>query len=219
MIKTFQATIVFLVDTTSSIGTLDFRRQKEFVKSVAKSFNVCQDSSQAAIITYSSLTSQKRPTDIYKDLSAFEQAVDKSQYMGGLRRLHLAIDTAEQLLRTVSPSQKRIVVILTGGQPLIQDALSLKQSFKTLRNAGNGAFVVAIGNNYDKDEFLPAVDWPEDIFSVSSFDNLLPRACSISKAIAKRTGNEWALFSTDNELTSSLISTPYRSRHYNTVPN
>ena len=203
------------MDTTSPIGTLDFRRQKEFVKSVAKSFNVCQDSSQAAIITYGSLTSQKRPTD----LSAFEQAVDKSQYMGGLRRLHLAIDTAEQLLRTVSPSQKRIVVILTGGQPLIQDALSLKQSFKTLRNAGNGAFVVAIGNNYDKDEFLPAVDWPEDIFSVSSFDNLLPRACSISKAIAKRTGNEWALFSTDNELTSSLISTPYRSGQYNTVPN
>lgn len=189
VVKTFQAAIVFLVDTTSFIGSLDFRSQKQFVKSVAKSLNVCQENSQAAIITYGSTSSQPRPSDIYDDLNSFEQAVDRSRYVGGSRRLHYAVDNGEALLRSVSSKVQKIVVILTGGKmSSAQDAPLLKLSFKTLRAAGNKAFIVAIGSDHDKEELLPAVDRPEDIFSVSSFENLVSRACPISKAIAERAG-------------------------------
>ena len=189
VIKTFRAAIVFLVDTSSFVGTLDFRSQKDFVKSVARSLNVGTGKSQAAIITYGSSASQPGPSDMYDTLPSFERAVDGSRYIGGARRLRFAVDNAVTLLRTVTTNVHKVVVILTGGkQSVQQDVQPLKESFKTLRASGTKAFVVAIGDDHDKQEFLPAVYRPEDIFTVVSFENLVHQAWPTSKAIAERAG-------------------------------
>ena len=182
---------MFLVDTSSFVGTVGFRSQKEFVKSMANSLNLGKGNSQAAIITYGFTSSQPRPSDIYDNLPAFEQAVDDSLYIGGPRRLRYAIDRAETLLTTVRPEVLKIVVMLTSGkQSEPQDVPFLKESFKTLRSLCIKVFAVAIGNDHDKEELLPAVDRSEDIFTVATFGILAQQAQPISKAITERSGPE-----------------------------
>lgn len=189
IIKTLRAAIVFLVDTSSFVGTLGFRSQKEFVKSIASSFNLGKGNSQAAIITYGFTSSQPRPSDIYDNLTAFEQAVDDAIYIGGRRRLRYAVDGAETLLRTVRPEFLKIVVLLTSGkQSEPQDVPFLKESFKTLSALCIKVFAVAIGNDHDREELLPAVDRSEDIFTVATFGSLAQQAQPISKAITERAG-------------------------------
>lgn len=185
------------MDTSSLVGTLGFRSQKEFVKSMARSFNLGEGNSQAAIITYGFTSSQPRPSDIYDNLPAFERAVDDSLYLGGPRRLRYAVDRAETLLQTVKPEVLKIVVMLTSGkQSEPQDVPFLKESFKTLRALCIKVFAVAIGNDHDQGELLPAVDRSEDIFTVATFGNLVQQAQPMSKAITERTGPEKSFFIT-----------------------
>ena len=186
---------MFLVDTSSFVGASGFRSQKEFVKSMASSFNLGEGNSQAAIITYGFTSIRPRPSDIYDNLPAFEQAVDDSLYIGGARRLRYAVDRAEALLRTVRQGVLKIVIMLTSGkQSEPQDVPLLKESLKTLRALCIKVFAVAIGNDHDKEELLPAVDRSEDIFTVTTFGSLAQQAQPMSKAITERSGPEKRFF-------------------------
>ena len=189
MVKTFTADIVFLVDTSSSVGTLDFRSQKQFVKSMAKSLNVAPEKSRAGIITYGATSSQPDSAGMYASLSAFEASVDGSRYIGGPRRTHLAVDSADALLRAARPNVHKVVVLLTGGnQSFTQEVSSLAQSFKALRSSGAKVFVVAIGSIHQMVRLHPAVERLEDIFRLASFETLVQQAWNTSKTIAERTG-------------------------------
>jgi len=156
---------------------------------MAGSFNLGKGGSQAAIITYGSTSSQPRPPHIYDNLTAFERAVDDALYIGGPRRLRYAVDRAETLLRTIRPEIQKIVIMLTSGkQSEPQDVPFLKESFKTLHALCIKVFAVAIGNDHDKEELLPAVDRSEDIFTVATFGSLAQQAQPVSKAITERSG-------------------------------
>lgn len=103
--------------------------------------------------------------------------------------MNYAVDRAEALLRTARPNAYKLVVLLTGGkQSFLQDVPLLKQSFQALRGSGAKAFVIAIGSTHEKDELLPAVEKPEDIFGATSFETLVQQAWQTSKEIAERTG-------------------------------
>ncbi|XP_068690493.1 collagen alpha-3(VI) chain-like [Montipora foliosa] len=185
VVKTFKADIVFLVDTSSSVGSLHFRSQKQFVKSMAKSLNVAPGKSRAAIVTYGASSDR---SDMHASLSTFEEAVDSSRYIRGRRRTHLAVNDADSLLQTSRPDAQKVVVLLSGGrESSSQDIATLKQSFRTLRASGTKIFVIAIGSNYNEEDFFPAVERFEDIFTVSSFDTLVSQAWLTSKSIAERT--------------------------------
>ena len=189
VVKTFTADVVFLVDTSSSVGTLDFRSQKQFVKSMAKSLNVAPGNSRAAIITYGAASSQPDSPGLHASLSTFQPSVDGSQYIGGSRRMHLAVDSATGLLRTARLNVYKVVVLLTGGnQSFPQEVSLLAQSFKALRASGAKVFVVAIGSNHQIDGLRPVVERLEDIFRVASFETLVQEAWNTSRAIAERTG-------------------------------
>ena len=206
MIKTFKADIVFLVDTSSLVGVLDFRSQKQFVKSMAKSLNVAPENSRAAIVTYGSTSSQPDSSAMHVSLSSFDRAVDGSQYIGGPRRMHYAIDIADALLRTARANVSKVVFLLTGGkQSFLQDVPLLKQSFKTLSASGTDVFVITIGSDHEKRELLPGVRRPEDIFAVTSFETLLQHAWNTSKAIAERVG-KITLFQKESKKEGPLIN-------------
>ena len=189
MIETFFGDIVFLVDTSSQMGTSNFESQKRFVKLVAKSLNVGPERSRAAIITYGNTSTQLDDSDLFSSLPEFYRAVDGSRFIGGPRRMNYAVDGAEKLLRTANRNVYKLTVLLTAGKQFYQqDIILLEQSFKKLRETGTKTFVVAIGNDYDNTELLPGVEAAEDIFSVVSFDGLARQAWQTSKEIAERTG-------------------------------
>lgn len=185
MVEAFKADVVFLVDTSSSVGTLDFRSQKQFVKSMARSLNVAPGKSRAAIVTYGTTSD---PSEMQTHLSTFQRAVDVSRFIQGQRRMHLAVNDASSLLRAARPDVHKIVVLLSGGRESPQDVTLLMQSLRTLRASGAKIFVISIGRDHSMDNFYPAVERLEDIFKVSSFDNLVPLAWKMSETIAKRAG-------------------------------
>ena len=103
--------------------------------------------------------------------------------------MHLAVDSADALLRTARPNVHKVVVLLTGGnQSFTEEVSSLAQSFKALRSSGAKVFVVAIGSIYQMERLHPAVERLEDIFRLASFETLVQQAWNTSKTIAERTG-------------------------------
>lgn len=185
MVKAFKADVVFLVDTSSSVGTLNFRSQKQFVKSMARSLNVEPGKSRAAIVTYGTTSDA---SEMQTRLSAFERAVDASRFIRGERRMHLAVNDASSLLQAARPDVHKIVFLLSGGRESTPDVTLFRQSLRTLRASGAKIYVILIGADHSMDDFHPAVERLEDIFTVSSFDNLVSLSRKMSETITKRAG-------------------------------
>lgn len=110
--------IGFVLDSSRSMSTTDYRKQKEFVKQIAATFSISPRTSRAGAIVYSDdavITAQFGQFPYIED---FSQAVDAFEYMGKRTRIDKALKVAAETLFTESagarPENENIMIILTG---------------------------------------------------------------------------------------------------------
>lgn len=177
------ADIVFLVDASDGVNSLNFNKEKAFVKVLAKRFNVSPGKSRAAVIAFGSSSTLAIDFDSYNDFPAFETLLDRVSSVGGARRIDKAFETAAQVLRDSRPSVPKMVVLLTTGrQPL--NAPSLAESAVPLHSIGAMFYVVSIANDLDRKYFEVLVeDSTAHVSDVSSFDSLNDVLSQVTRGI------------------------------------
>ena len=181
--------VVFLVDASSSVTSLNFHMEKKFVKAMARSLNVSPEKSRGSVIVYGSKTDVVLSLKEFTNLDGFKRAVESSSYIDGSRRMDLALDAAAAVMNQARGNVTKIVVLLTAGmQSLTNIPDPLSNAVKPLRELGVQTFVVSIGSEPDKREILSAVEDPRDILEVPSFEVLLPQTAVMSTSIAERLG-------------------------------
>lgn len=74
-----------------------------------------QGKSRGAAVTYGSFPQLVISFDQYHTPSAFEQAIDKSAWIGGKRRIDRALERAASVLAGGRPTSPKLVVLLTNG--------------------------------------------------------------------------------------------------------
>lgn len=75
------ADIAFIVDSSGSIGSVDYAKTKYFVYSIANALNISASGAHAGVVIYSEIA--KRPikfTD-HMDIKGFQKAVYDLEYM------------------------------------------------------------------------------------------------------------------------------------------
>ena len=183
------ADIVFLVDSSSSVTSINFRLEKKFVNAMARSLNASPNKSRASVIVYGSTNYVVLSLEEFTDLDDFKLAVDSASYIDGPRRMDLALDAAAAVMNRTRENVPKIVVLLTSG---VQSPTStpdpLGDVVRPLRDLGVQTFVVSIGSEPDKRELVSLVESPRDIFELPSFEALLPQTDEVTKSIAERTG-------------------------------
>lgn len=183
----FSADIAFVVDSSFEVGRDNYNKEKDFVKSLAKTLNLATGKSRGSVIIYSSVASTAIKFDDHSNSTTFDKAVDNLPYLGTLRRMDLGLREGAAVMTEARPGVPRIVVLLTTGrQGLSRD--SLDESVKPLKDLGVKVFVVAIGSRPDDQELLPVVDQPDDLLGVSSFNDLASQTRPIAKHIVNNTG-------------------------------
>jgi uncharacterized protein YegL len=179
--------IVFVVDSSSTVDRTNYKKERDFVKSLARALNVARGKSRASMITYGRNSRIETKFDGYRTTSEFEQIVEDALYMGGARRMDRALDTTAQVLSHARTQAKKTVVFFTAGREGL-GAKSLESAVRPVRDRGAKVFVVAFGDQPDIKQLISLVDQPEDIFRIPSFTGLKKRVVPTSRIIAARSG-------------------------------
>ena len=77
------AAVVFLIDSSINVEKNDFKRQREFVISLAKAFKIPENGARASVITYGRFA---RPSVQFKDsadFARFKNSMLKTSIIGG----------------------------------------------------------------------------------------------------------------------------------------
>lgn len=174
------ADIVFLGDSSSDVPRWRFDEQKEFVKKLSKFFNIAPEGSRASFISYGS--AQILVGGFHNTPSAFDSAVTSTSFVGGGRRLDLAVNAALKLFKESRPGVSKVLVLITAGRNSPGSA-PLNTYTQKLQDLGVNTYVVTIGALPDANSLLPIVDKRSDIIPVSSYDRLPSRINDIQLII------------------------------------
>lgn len=181
------ADIIFMVDSSGLVGNENYQKEKEFIKSLARLVNVTSEKSRIAVIAYS--RSPILAVQFDKSLDEFDKRVDEMPLLGGSeRRMDVVLQTAGKVLNTDRQHVPKIAILLTAGRQ-IPGGISLDTATQRLRSLNATILVLAIGQQYNKQELVPVVAEEEDLFELPSFDALVSNARTIGQAIEEKSGN------------------------------
>ena len=177
--------VVFLVDSSRGVGEDDYRREKEFIKSLASHFNLHPSGARGTVVIYGN-----QPSAVvgFDDLQFIEK-VDAAPLLGTPRRTDRALELAKRVFSTSKPGNRKILVLVTAGQQ-VTGSRPLREFAEPLRKLGTQRFVVVLGNKPDDRTLLPLVDRFQDIIRVPSSDRLSSQSQVISKQIREKPGNQ-----------------------------
>lgn len=155
-------------------------KQKDFVKRLAKIFNVGKGSRAAAII-YSDDPILSIDFDLYNNQKDFLEGIENLPYIMQRTRIDKALTMASQVLLDSRPGFPKAVIIMTDGrQTRDPDYVSLDKAAAPLHQAGARVLVVGIGPQISVPGLELMVKDRSDVFTVRSFDALVNAASVIA---------------------------------------
>lgn len=172
------------MDSSSAVPLVDYKKEKVFVKYLARYLNVSPGNSRAALITYGNRAAEVVGFDLNRPLSNFEAAVDRAPFAGGDRRIDRSLDKTSQIMADARPTVRRIVVLLTSGkQASASGSKTPGEAAIPLLKGGVYIYIVAVSLKPDVSELRPVVQESSHIFRMSSFDDLRTRWTTVGEII------------------------------------
>ncbi|XP_067022999.1 collagen alpha-4(VI) chain-like [Acropora muricata] len=188
--------LAFIVDSSGSIGSKNYLKEKHFIKQLARSFGVAPGQSRAALVLYSNSASVKAGFDQYPTLEQFHKSVDDLPYEKGFTRIDLALQKANQeVFPQARKGVPKIAILITDGkQTKTADSKGLREASEPLRRAGVRVLAVGVGSGVDSDELRLVTESDDDVVVAQSFPDLLvqignltSRACELAEPPACQT--------------------------------
>lgn len=94
---------IFLIDSSDEVTTDVYERQKDIIKSITRSFDIGLAKTRVAVIAYSDRGRNVIEFDTYGNILDLHKGIDTIPYLGGRRRLDVAVTQANALLSETRP--------------------------------------------------------------------------------------------------------------------
>ncbi|XP_078329872.1 uncharacterized protein LOC111103779 isoform X2 [Crassostrea virginica] len=129
--------IVFLLDESGSVGSINFETTKTFVYNFVSYFSIGPNANQISVVTFSSNATEDFSLNRYSSLSTLQSAVLSLSYSGGGTSIGAALDFARlhSFIPThgARPDAAKLVILITDGQSsLSNEADLLKDQYVTI---------------------------------------------------------------------------------------
>ena len=181
------AAVVFLVDSSEKVDSNDFKRQREFVISLAKAFKISENGVRGSVISYGNYS---RPSVQFKDSADFDEFVEatiRTSRIKGLRRMDRALKMAVRMFRDHEKPAPRAVILFTSG-PQRTNLDQLEEARKQLENLGARIYVIAIGPSVVYREVVRLVNSSSDVIQVPTFMDLQSEIHAVGRHVSLRQG-------------------------------
>ncbi|XP_028926619.1 collagen alpha-6(VI) chain isoform X2 [Ornithorhynchus anatinus] len=168
--KMMEADIVFLVDSSGSIGADNFEKMKTFMKNVVNRTKIGADQVQVGLVQFSDINKEEFQLNQYNTKSGVSDAIDRLSQIGRGTLTGSALTFVSDYFHVskgARPNVKKFLVLLTDGKS--QDAV--KEAAIALRQGGVTVYSVGVfGSEYSE---LEEISGSSDmVFYVENFDFL-----------------------------------------------
>ena len=172
--------VIFMLDASKNVSPEDYVRQKEFVKSMVRVLHIRAvepfiRGPRACVIIYSSNAYLIFDFTEYATIEDFETKLDSAVLLRESWKVAKALHLSFKMFSMASTSRKMVAVLVTAGhydEESYVDEESLDASTQGLRDLRARTYIIAIGDVSKSRKLEPLVASPEDIFVVSSTDEL-----------------------------------------------
>uniref|UniRef100_G1TZK2 Collagen type XXVIII alpha 1 chain n=1 Tax=Oryctolagus cuniculus TaxID=9986 RepID=G1TZK2_RABIT len=166
--------LVFVIDSSESVGPKNFQIVKDLVKTLADRIAVDLATTRIGIINYSHQVEEVANLKHFSSKDDFKLAVDNMQYLGEGTYTATALQAANNMFKDARPGIEKVALVITDGQRDSRDPKNLTEVVKEARNISVETFVIGVvmknDPNFDmfhREMILIATD-PQH---VSLFDN------------------------------------------------
>ena len=176
------------MDSSESITEEDFEREKTAVKEIAGSFLNASRDSRAGVIMYSGQAELSVDFVGQRQFEFFASAVDALAHRRSMTRIDRALRyTSNTLFANPRPSVISIAVVMTDGVQTPDPGLEpLGQAVAPLHSKGVRVLVVGVGPRVNRNEVKELVKREEDMFEMSSFEDLLNKSAQLLETVCPR---------------------------------
>ncbi|KAM8967064.1 collagen alpha-6(VI) chain [Pelodytes ibericus] len=168
--KDIQADVIFLVDSSGSIGPPNYDKMKTFMKNLVNKTEIGRDKVQFAVVQFSDTTNVEFQLDQYTTMGPIMDSIDKMIYMGQHTYTGKALEFVSEYFsqaKGARPKVRKFLILITDGQAT--DAVKIPA--ESLRNSSVIIFSVGIFNA-SKDQLLEISGKTENLFYLESFETL-----------------------------------------------
>ncbi|XP_030056769.1 collagen alpha-1(XXVIII) chain isoform X1 [Microcaecilia unicolor] len=141
--------LVFVIDSSESVGPENFQRIKSFVKALIDRVTVNQVTSRIGIINFSHQVELSATLQQYSRKEDVKHAVDQMQYLGEGTFTATALNKANEVFQAARPEVRKVAIVITDGQADVRDQLNLEAVVRKAHAADIEMFVIGVVNMSD----------------------------------------------------------------------
>ncbi|KAK3094138.1 hypothetical protein FSP39_024610 [Pinctada imbricata] len=200
------ADIVFILDSSGSVGTKNFKKMLNFVKSLVGEFVIGSTHTKVAVLTFGTHVYNQFHLNKYTTKARIQSAIDGIKYRRGWTYTYKAIKFArEESFQKGNGARERstkVAIIVTDGKS--QYASSTVKEAKKLREQNVIIFSIGIGNKVKIAELKSMASDPDSshVFTVNTFDGLKTIKDSLAKKACEVHGG-WSTWSSSGQCSKS----------------
>ena len=184
--------LLFVVDSSDSVGRTNFLKSKEFVKAFVRAFQVSPDKTHVALIRFGNTADLSIRFGEHSSIRDFNRAVDNVAFVGGTKRLDKALVLAARVLPKARPSSKKIAIIISDGKQTQGPGVEpLDFAAQPLHGIGANVYVIGTGQQVDIPKLQKITQKPGDLFVSRSYDDLLQQILYLIRHMTK---GKWLAF-------------------------
>lgn len=182
----FSADIIFVADASKLVSWKEFARQKQVINYIARLFNVKENASRAALVTFGDQPVINVNFHSYKNLSEFQRLVDTSPLINGNRNIGQTMKMVTQLVKRARVEVPKIVIFLIKGGKLDEFSSTFRQYTKILGDYGAKLFVISVPSSGNYQILENVLEEQSDIMKFPDFERVLPKGPEIASYIVSR---------------------------------
>nr|XP_054500224.1 collagen alpha-1(XXVIII) chain [Agelaius phoeniceus] len=209
--KTTPLELVFVIDSSESVGPENFNIIKTFMKTFIDKVSANHATTRIGIINFSHRVDLVSSLKQYTSKEHLKSAVDEMPYLGEGTYTASAIQEAIRLFQAARPAVRKVAVVITDGQADNRDKVRLDTIVREAHATDIEIFVIGIVQRTDPhfDDFLKemqliATDPDEE--HVYQIDDFVTLSVLENKLITKICENESAIYTRNYSILSSSPS-------------
>ncbi|XP_074051467.1 collagen alpha-1(XXVIII) chain [Macrotis lagotis] len=141
--------LVFVIDSSESVGPENFGIIKDFVKKLIDRVAVDHAAARMGLINYSHEVEVEADLRHFSSKDRLKSAVDAMQYLGEGTYTASALQAANVMFQAARPAVRKVALVITDGQADARDEMNLEQVVKTANTSGVEVFVIGVVKESD----------------------------------------------------------------------
>lgn len=206
--------LVVLMDSSGSIGAVDFKKEKEFVLALLDKLKIGENDTRVSIIDYDSNVKIIANFNTTQNKETISDLVNKIQFFGGgtntfdaLKQTNDIILQEKNGMRPINSGIPKVVIVITdGASASLNKTLTEAQRIK---DRGFNLISVGVGN-INWVELIGIASTPADQYFVDDFDKINLILSGLSRTTCQQT----AVIELENEIASKVEKNEYRYYKY-----